>query len=137
MNVDTDVQHFLTRELPGLIATVATNGRDGYPLVIPVWYRWNGEEILVWSLESRRWVQNVVLDAKVGVSIQEDGSGSMAVIMRGSARVETSDAPSIDEEIMRITRRYVPESKIADYFDGWEHLRTIVHIKPKSLYIWR
>ena len=137
MNVDTDVQHFLTRELPGLIATLATNGRDGYPLVIPVWYRWDGEEILVWSLESRRWVQNVVLDAKVGVSIQEDGTGSMAVIMRGSARVETSDAPSIDEEIMRITRRCVPEPKIADYFDGWEHLRTIVHIKPKSLYIWR
>ncbi len=137
MTIDADVHDFLNRSLPGLIATVATNGRDGHPLVVPVWYRWDSEDIIVWSLESRRWVQNAIRDDKVGVSVQEDSTGSMAVIMRGTARVETSDHESIDEEILRITRRYVPKTGVEAYLEGWEHLRTMVRIKPNRVYMWK
>ena len=136
MNIEPKVHQFLNRELPGLLATVATNGNDGYPLVVPVWYRWDGERVVIWSLKSRAWVQNVLRDAKVGVSVQDEGTDSMAVIMRGTAHVETSDDASIDEEVLRITRRYVPESGVADYLSGWEHLRTIVRIEPHKLYVW-
>ena len=137
MEIEGDVHDFLNTQLPGLIAAVATNGRDGHPLVVPVWYRWDGEEIIVWSLASRRWVRNVVQDARVGVSVHEDGNGSMAVIMRGEARVETSDEPHIDEEILRITRRYVAQADVDSYLQGWEHLRTMVRIRPTKLYVWR
>ena len=136
MKIEAKVHDFLNRELPGFLAAVATNGRDGYPLVVPVWYRWDGERIIVWSLESRAWVQNVLRDPKVGVSVQEEGSDSMAVIMRGTASVETSDESSIDDEILRITRRYVPEPGVEDYLSGWMHLRTMVRIEPHKLYVW-
>ena len=136
MDIEPRVQELLDRELPGLLACIATNDRNGYPLVIPVWYRWDGERILVWSLESRAWVQNVLRDPRVGLSIQDQNTDSLAVMMRGNASVETSDDSSIDEEILRITRRYVPETEVADYVETWKHLRTMVSMEPKKLFVW-
>ncbi len=135
VEINAETRHFLNRE-PGLLAVIGTNGRHGYPLLVPVWYRWDGEAVLVWSLESRAWVQNVLRDPKVGVTVQEESAPQMAVIMRGTASVETSDSPRIDEEIARITRRYVPENSIDGYIRDWPELRTIVRIVPRRIFVW-
>ncbi len=135
VEINTETHQFLNRE-PGLLAVIGTNGRHGYPLLVPVWYRWDGEAVLVWSLESRAWVQNVLRDPKVGVTVQEESAPQMAVIMRGTASVETSDGPRIDEEIARITRRYVPENSMDGYIRDWPELRTIVRIVPRRIFVW-
>ena len=136
MHIDEDVHEFLNRKLPGMLAVVGTFAKDGYPQLVPVWFRWDGQEIIIWTLESRAWVQNIFRDPRAGVSVAEE-VGSMAVMMRGHASVETSEGQHIDDEVMRITRRYVPESGIGEYIDPWSHLRTMVRIRPRKLYVWR
>ena len=135
LEISPRTHEFLNRE-PGLLAVIGTNSRHGYPLMVPVWYRWDGDAILVWSLASRAWIHNLSRDPKTGVTVQEEAAPQMAVIMRGEASVETGDSASIDEEIRRITRRYVSEEKIEAYIRDWPELRTIVRIVPQKLFVW-
>lgn len=133
MEISAKVHDFLNRELPGMVAVIGTNGADGMPHLVPVWYRWDGELIHIWTLESRVWVQNLVRDTRVGFSVQEEADPYMAVMMKGHATIETGDHPEIHGEIRRITRRYVVESEIENYIESWPGLRTMVHIKPESV----
>ena len=135
IEINHKTHEFLNRE-PGLLAVIGTNGRDGHPLLVPVWYRWDDEAVLVWSLESRAWIQNALRNPKVGVSVQEESAPQMAVIMRGTATVETSDCLHIDDEIMRISQRYVPKESIPVYLRDWPELRTIVRIVPQRIFVW-
>ena len=133
MKIEPHMHELLNRERPGLLAVIGTLGRDACPQLVPVWYRWDGEAMYVWTLEDRAWVRNLKRDPKVGVSVQE---GGIAVMMKGRATVHTSDGPDVDEEIRRITRRYVGDDEVEGYIADWPELRTIVRIDPRSASYW-
>ena len=133
MKIEPRIHDLLNRERPGLLAVVGTLGRDHCPHLVPVWYRWDGERIHVWTLEERAWVRNLRRDPKVGVSVQE---GDTAVMMKGRATVHTSDGPEVDEEIRRITRRYVADEEVEGYIADWPRLRSIVRIEPRRVFVW-
>ena len=135
MEIESRVHDFLNRD-PGLLAVVGTTSADGMPHLVPVWYRWDGKEIHIWSLESRAWIKNLKRDSRIGFSAQEDGVPRTAVMIKGLGRVETSDDPAIDEELWAISRRYVPASELDEYVASWSHLRTMVHIEPTKLFVW-
>lgn len=136
MNISPRVHAFLNREQPGLLAVIGTHGPHGHPHLVPVWYRWDGQRMHIWTLATRTWVRNALRDARVGVSVQEEAEPQMAVMMRAVATVETSDDSQIDDEIRRIIRRYVPESGVPAYFREWRDLRTIVHLDPTRIFVW-
>ena len=133
MEVRPEVQALLDRELPGLLGVIGTNSEDGYPHLVPVWYRWDGSAVHIWTEESRLWVRNLVRDPLVGFSVQEPGEPYAAVTIKGQASVDTGDSQEIDAEIERITRRYVPAPEVRDYIRGYAGLRTVVHIKPAGI----
>ena len=127
------VHGFLGRELPGLLGVVGTNSEDGVPHLVPVWYRWDGARIHVWTHESRIWVRNLARDPRAGFSVQEPAEPYAAVTMKGRGAIATGDDESISAEIERITRRYVPEPDVAAYVQAWKGLRTIVTIRPENV----
>ncbi len=133
MKIEPRMHELLNRERPGLLAVVGTLGRDLCPHLVPVWYRWDGQSILVWTLAQRAWVRNLERDPRVGVSVQE---GDTAVMMKGRATVHTSDGREVDDEIRRITRRYVGDDEVEGYISDWPRLRSIVRIEPRSAFIW-
>ena len=133
MKFEPRMHELLNRERPGLLAVVGTLSRDNCPHLVPVWYRWDGQAVLVWTLAERAWVRNVQRDSKVGVSVQEGGT---ALMMKGRATVHTSDGPEVDEEIRRITRRYVADDKVDGYIADWSELRTIIRIEARSVFFW-
>ena len=133
MNIEPRIHALLNRERPGLLAVVGTLGRDTCPHLVPVWYRWDGRAMHVWTLAERAWVRNVQRDPKVGVSVQE---GEVAVMMKGRATVHTSDGAEVDNEIRRITRRYVGDDEVEGYIADWPQLRTIIRIEPRSVFMW-
>ena len=135
MKIEPRVHEFLNRE-PGLTAVVGTNSTDGMPHLVPVWYRWDGKEIHIWSLDSRAWIKNLKRDSRIGFSAQEDIEPGTAVMFKGHGRVETSDSSEIDKEILAISRRYVPPDKLDEYIAAWSHLRTMVHIEPTKVFVW-
>jgi hypothetical protein len=57
-------------------------------------------------------------------------------MMRGRAEVNTGDGSEIDDEIRRITRRYIPGVEVEAYIADWLDLRTIVSIAPDKITAW-
>ena len=131
-----DIQAFLDRTSPALLGVVGTLRKDGSPHVVPVWYRYDGEAVHIWTTEERGWVRNVKRDARVGFSVQEPEPPYAAVVMHGRADVKTSDSAEVSEEIRRITRRYIDEPDVEDYVAGWERLRTIVTVRLDRMTAW-
>ena len=133
MTIGSESARRLLDQVPGLTGVVGTNGPDGIPHLVPVWYRWDGERVQVWTLGSRVWVENLRRDPRVGFSVQEEPFPRRAVVIKGRAEVVTGDGPEIDEEILRISERYVDESDMDAYIAQNRGLRTMVRIVADSL----
>jgi PPOX class probable F420-dependent enzyme len=133
----SELDEFLNRTRPALLGTVGTLRASGSPHVVPVWFRWDGEAVRIWSDEGRGWVRNVRRDPRVAFSVQEPQPPFAAVVMHGRAESRTSDTDDVSAEIRRITRRYIAETEADEYVAGWAHLQTIVTIRPDSISSWR
>ena len=82
----------LRTERIGWLTTVAA---DGTPQVSPIWYLWDGEEFLVYSLDSTR-IRNLGGESRVSLNLDGNGRGGDIVIVEGTARVDAT-APSAAE----------------------------------------
>lgn len=131
-----DIHAFLERTWPSMLGVVGTLDEDGGPHLVPVWYRYDGERIQIWTLETRRWVKNLARDARGAFSVQEDKPPYAAVSLRGRATILTSDEEDVLQEIRQITRRYVEEPDVEKYIGQWTHLRTIVSLIPEKISGW-
>lgn len=129
---------FLERDAPALCAAIATVQPDGSPRVVPIWYRWDGERMLVWSGAGRRWVRDLLAEPRVAVSVHEHAAPWPAVVLRGRASVRTGTVAELRDEIEAIVRRYVPADEIAaliaGYDDGSPH--ALVTIEPDVIEAW-
>jgi PPOX class probable F420-dependent enzyme len=128
------VRSFLARTSPSMLGVVGTTRADGSPHVVPVWYRHDGEAVHIWTGDDRRWVRNLARDNRVAFSVQEEQPPFGAVIIRG--RAEIRRGAGVDEEIRRITERYIPAAEVTAYVARFPHLRTIVTIRPEKVVAW-
>lgn len=129
-------QTFLAQTFPTPLGVVGTLRRDGSPHLVPVWFRWDGTVITIWTTEERVWVRNLMRDPRAAFSVQTFEAPYPAVVMRGTATVATADDNATMEEIRAITRRYVPAGGVDRYVADWPHLRTIVSITPDHIASW-
>ncbi len=131
-----ELDGFLDRGSPALLGSIGTSFRDGSPHIVPVWYRWNGKEILIWTHETRDWVRNLSRDPRVAFVVAEAEPPFAAVVMNGRVELTTADDEAIALEIRRISSRYLQPAEVEDYVRGWPDLRTIVRIRPDSIRAW-
>ena len=129
---DDEVRAFLERPLT---AVVSTTNASGAPHSVPVWYRFDGSTFAVWTGASRLWVKNAIARPDVGLVVAEHEAPFSAVIVRGTAEVST-DGPATNDEVRRITARYIEASGVEDYVAQWARLRTIVRITPRLMRAW-
>ncbi len=60
----------------------------GAPVANPVWFYWDGEDIIVYSQPASRRVRNLQANPKVSLNLQSvDGLGNNVLIMQGVARL--------------------------------------------------
>jgi PPOX class probable F420-dependent enzyme len=127
---------FLGQAFPTPLGVVGTLRPDGSPHLVPVWFRWDGTAITIWTIDERLWVRNLMRDPRAAFSVQTFDAPYPAVVMRGTATVTTADDSATMEEIRAITRRYVPAEGVERYVADWPHLRTIVSIVPDHIVSW-
>ena len=130
---DDEVRAFLDRPLLGFVSTLR---RDGSPNAVPVWYRYDGEAVRIWTEEGRGWVRNVLRDPRVSFVVAEMDAPYSGVVMRGEAAVRTRADDETAAEIRAITRRYMPADEVEGYVARWPGLDTIVTIRPSSVTGW-
>lgn len=133
-----EIGAFLNRTGPALVGVIGTLGADGYPHLVPVWYRYDGEQVHIWTLESRAWVKNLARDNRAAFSVQEEQLTNTAVSLKGRASILTNAGAWVTQQIWDITQRYVPDEAAAQaYVAKWQHLRTIVSLRPEKINAWR
>ena len=91
------------------MTTVTTGGR---PQSSPVWFLREGDELLIYSLESAR-ARNVARNPNVSINLNSDRWGSQVVTMEGTARIDESAPPASQHG--RYLAKY--RERIASY--GW------------------
>lgn len=111
-------QELLHSKIPARLAYVWT---DGTPRVIPIWFHWNGCEIVMATPPKAPKLKALAKNPKVSLTIDDNTFPHKVLLIRGSARLEPVDG---------IVPEY--EAAAARYFDaelakGWlGQLRTLV-----------
>lgn len=88
--IDVDEEsgiHVVDRLASDRIGWLTTVAPDGTPQVSPIWFLWDGDKILVYSLDSPR-ARNIAEHPRVSLNLDGNGLGGDIVIVEGSARID-------------------------------------------------
>ena len=85
------------------IANLATLKRDGSPHLAPVWYEYDGENLLIITNDSAAKVRNINRDSRVMVSISSPEEPYKYALIEGTADVISGD---VEMTTLSICTRY-------------------------------
>lgn len=86
-------------------ASLATIDLDGSPRQAVIWYRLDGDDIVVNSKAGRRWPSNLERDPRVSLAIGDQADGYRWVGLTGTATL-IDDQPTAQADIAEMARRY-------------------------------
>lgn len=86
-------------------ASLATVDPDGSPRQAVIWYRLDGDDIVVNSKAGRRWPSNLERDPRVSLAVGDQADGYRWVGLTGTATL-IDDQPTAQADIAEMARRY-------------------------------
>ncbi len=122
----------LRAEVVGWLTTVSPAGQ---PQTSPVWFLWDGHELIVRSLESAWRERNLRQNPRVVFNLDSDGEGGDIVVIEGDARVDDGGLTPSEND----TYRGKYDVKVRQYgwtWDGFERdYPVVLRISPKRVRI--
>lgn len=79
-------QELLQSKIPARLAYVWT---DGTPRVIPIWFHWNGREIVMATPPKAPKLKALAKNPKVALTIDDNTFPHKVLLVRGTARLDT------------------------------------------------
>jgi nitroimidazol reductase NimA-like FMN-containing flavoprotein (pyridoxamine 5'-phosphate oxidase superfamily) len=79
-------QELLQSKIPARLAYV---WMDGTPRVVPIWFHWNGREIVMATPPKAPKLKALKQNPKVSLTIDENDFPQKVLLIRGTARLET------------------------------------------------
>ncbi len=111
-------QELLHSKIPARLAYVWT---DGTPRVVPIWFHWNGHEIVMATPPKAPKLKALAKNPKVSLTIDDNTFPHKVLLIRGSARLEPVDG--IVPEYVSASERYFG----AEQGKAWvDQLRTMI-----------
>ena len=86
-------------------ATIATVDPDGRPRQAVIWYRLDGDEIVLNSKAGRRWPANLGRDPRVSLAVHDQEDGYRWIGLTGTVTI-VDDQPTAQADIAEMARRY-------------------------------
>ena len=100
------------------IASLVTLGEGGGPVVVPVWFEWDGEVARVFTSKGAAKVRRIAGDHRVALAVHEPAGKKEAwVTIEGIAALEEGDAMPL---IRRLTARYYDAERARVALKDWE-----------------
>ena len=94
-------QELLQSKIPARLAYVWT---DGTPRVVPIWFHWNGREIVMGTPPKAPKLKALTRNPKVSLTIDGNDFPNKVLLIRGTARLESVDG--IVPEYLAAAERY-------------------------------
>ncbi len=85
--------------------TISTTDEDGAPRSAVIWYRLDGDDLVINSLVGRRWPTNLLRDPRIAISVIDAADGLRWVGLTGSVEPITDQATA-QADIAGMSRRY-------------------------------
>lgn len=98
-------------------ARLAYTWLDGTPRVVPVWFHWTGEELVICSPTDSPKVKALSRNPAVALTIDDHGEGgtlARVLLVRGSAAVDVVDG--VAPEYVEAAKRYLGEEGASGWF---------------------
>jgi PPOX class probable F420-dependent enzyme len=86
-------------------ATIATVDPDGGPRQAVIWYRFDGDQIVINSKVGRRWPSNLERDPRISVAVHDQADSYHWVGLTGTV-TRIDDQPTAQADIAEMARRY-------------------------------
>lgn len=104
------LQHPAARELleskiPARLAYIWT---DGTPRVVPIWFHWDGQELVLGTPPKAPKLKALAKNPKVSLTIDDDQFPHKVLLVRGTARLQTVDG-IVPEYAAAAERYFGPE----------------------------
>lgn len=113
------------------IARLATNGPDGYPHVIPLWFMLDGDDVVMVSERPLRKVKNLRENPKASVQVGGEPGDTAAYLIRGTVTI--SDDTN-NEWTNKLTYHYESKEEADKHVVEWADLDMLVlRLKPVSV----
>jgi Pyridoxamine 5'-phosphate oxidase len=111
-------QELLKSKIPARLAYVWT---DGTPRVVPIWFHWNGREIVMGTPPKAPKLKALAKNPKVAITIDDNTFPHKVLLIRGTARLESVEG--IVPEYAASAERYFG----SEQGKGWvNQLRTMI-----------
>ena len=114
------------------LARLAYNWRDGTPRVIPIWFHWDGETIVLGSPPNAPKVNVLPNNTKVALTIDRDEWPYHALLIRGTARVETVEG--VTPEYAACAERYFGQEQGQQWLENVRQMfpqMTRIRVRPE------
>jgi nitroimidazol reductase NimA-like FMN-containing flavoprotein (pyridoxamine 5'-phosphate oxidase superfamily) len=102
-------QELLTSKIPARLAYVWT---DGTPRVVPIWFHWNGREVVMATPPKAPKLKALAKNPKVALTIDNNTYPHKVLSIRGTARLQTMNE-IVPEYIAAAERYFSPEQREA------------------------
>ena len=114
---------------------LALSGRDGFPLVVSLWYRWAEDAIWCATHRDSRVVRRLEADPRIGFEVSVNDPPYYGV--RGQARVELLPERG-ESELRALLERYLggTDSDLAGWLLGRADGEVALRIRPHWLASW-
>jgi PPOX class probable F420-dependent enzyme len=104
------------------IIWLTTTGSDGTPQPNPVWFLWDEESVLVYSLPNAARVAHIERNPRVSLHFNSNERGGDIVVIAGEARFVPDEPPASANQVytekyaeFMARLRYTPDSFAAKY----------------------
>ena len=119
---DPEQAHTAERLLTDEILWLATVRPDGRPHLVPVWFLWEGETILIFSKPKNQKIRNLRQNPAVTVALDDTDEGDDVVVLEGVAELVsdstvTTAMPAYVEKYARLIADLglTPETMAQEY----------------------
>jgi len=109
-------------------AQLATIMPDSTPQVSPVWFEYDGKNIVINSAKGRVKDKNMRRDPRVGLDIQDPDNPYRHLSIRGRVVQITEDGA--DAHIDKLTKKYINQDRYP--YRGQGEVRVIYKIQPEA-----
>jgi PPOX class probable F420-dependent enzyme len=125
---DETVREFLQKPL---IARVSVIDPDGYPHTVPVWFKLDGDDLVIISSRDTRKVSYAEANPKGSITVGGDSDDGAGYLIKGDFSIE----PDPDDEwVKKVTYHYEEPEKAAQDVAAWADLDIIVlRLKPRRV----
>jgi PPOX class probable F420-dependent enzyme len=110
------------------LAVVATSNTDGSPQTSVMWATYEGDELVMSTIQGRKKETNWLKDPRVSVLILDRNDPYSYVEVRGTVAMSTEGGPELIE---RLSQTYTGQTYTGD--EGTDHIRVVVRVRPSRV----